>query len=422
DWTEWDRHHMNEEAFSKIALDILDSGDYLNKMPLDKVVSWFLDAPADKFPRQAEINSKFGNPPITLYVDDEFYIDINLWTSSTVSIHQHSFSGAFQVLSGRSLQTTYGFVPRKTICDSLVLGNLETIKTAVLKPGDLQVIDGGCKFIHALYHIDVPSATLIIRTKGSMRNMPQYSYAPPNVAYDPFFIQSESFRRKAQLIGFLADCKHPKLLNRINELVEQSSIPDLCSWILDGGFSDYILAHTNGNLDEIVSSVDITLEPLQARSKEVYNALKSSFIRKLRIVDARTRKLEFKDEDSRLLFAAIENSKDYQSLLKIIEQFFNTKNPEKRLFELITSLNEELDHIDPKYNKFGIDTEFKYLLLPILQNRMEWSELNSFIIKNKIKINLEADVIKKIYHEIRDYSMFNIFFSERFVDQIKKVG
>jgi hypothetical protein len=42
----------------------------------------------------------------------------------------------------------------------------------------------GATFIHSLFHLDAPSVTLVVRTFGSRRDLPQHTYLPPGLALD----------------------------------------------------------------------------------------------------------------------------------------------------------------------------------------------------------------------------------------------
>jgi len=66
-------------------------------------------------PEQQDIEGRFGNPPITMFSGARFYIDVYYWLDGTTAIHQHSFTGAFQVLLGSSIHSRYSFREDKII-------------------------------------------------------------------------------------------------------------------------------------------------------------------------------------------------------------------------------------------------------------------------------------------------------------------
>jgi hypothetical protein len=52
-------------------------------------------------PEQRRSDRAFGQPALTLYHGERFFIEALSSHSGTSAIHQHSFSGAFRVLTGR---------------------------------------------------------------------------------------------------------------------------------------------------------------------------------------------------------------------------------------------------------------------------------------------------------------------------------
>src|SRR5690606_9259923 len=71
------------------------------------VVAWTLARP--QLPHQHDVPAAFGEPPITIYNSNRFHIDVYFWFTGTTATHQHGFSGAFQVMSGSSIHSTFRF-------------------------------------------------------------------------------------------------------------------------------------------------------------------------------------------------------------------------------------------------------------------------------------------------------------------------
>ena len=137
-------------------------------------------------PEQFDPASKFGQPPLTMYRSSRFLIDALFWMDGTTDIHQHGFSGAFQVLAGGSVHAEYAFRLDEPISDALLLGRVEFQRFEILGPGDTRTIGAGKSLIHALFHLERPSVTIVIRTLREPEAGPQYLYHPPSLAIDPF--------------------------------------------------------------------------------------------------------------------------------------------------------------------------------------------------------------------------------------------
>jgi hypothetical protein len=81
-----------------------------------------------------------GQPPAVLYRNADLEIQALTWMQGTTAIHQHGFDG---VLSGTG-------------------------------------------FIHALFHLERPSVTIVVRNQSTVASFPQYTYRLPGVGLNDF--------------------------------------------------------------------------------------------------------------------------------------------------------------------------------------------------------------------------------------------
>ncbi len=176
---------------------------------------------ADPLPLQKDLDGKFGQPPLTVYWQDEFRIELLFWVHALPAIHQHSFSGAFHVLHGSSLHSIWDFDCRETITTRLLYGDLTLSSANVLNAGSTHGILGGNRFIHSTYHLDRPTVSVVVRTNHEQHHSPQYSYLPPTIAYDQPNEGPTTIRR-LQFLNMLGG------LGRFTELV------DIVEQILEG--------------------------------------------------------------------------------------------------------------------------------------------------------------------------------------------
>lgn len=201
----WRRENYDEALFPSIAADALKRSSIPQNTDVWKVVEWCI-AQAE-LPRQRDLPGKFGDPPVTVYSGPRFHIDIYFWFEGTTAIHQHGFCGAFQVMHGSSIHSWYEFDSDRSINTFAQVGRMKLRSCDLLQVGDVQQILGGKAYIHSLFHLDQPSATIVVRTDRSPLELPQYSYYKPNLAIDPFFEQ-ETVIKKTQLAGALLRAKH----------------------------------------------------------------------------------------------------------------------------------------------------------------------------------------------------------------------
>jgi hypothetical protein len=186
--------------------------------PLLDVAAELLDA--TELPKQAKLDSSFGEPPVTLYHGGDFYIDAYIWRSATTSIHQHAFAGAFAVLAGPSVQARYLFDVQDRVSRSLCIGALECVEMTVLPRGAIHRIEPGPSFVHSVFHLAHPSITLCIRSVDLDDYRPQWDYTPPCLAIDPF-ATTPLLTRQLQLLDAMFDTHREEALTAASRLVSR---------------------------------------------------------------------------------------------------------------------------------------------------------------------------------------------------------
>jgi hypothetical protein len=215
----WREQNYNEEVFPALAAEALRGADLPSKVNAWDVIAWTLRE--RNLPTQKDPHANFGDPPITLFTAPRFYIDVYFWLEGTTQIHQHAFYGAFQVLLGSSLHSWYEFDRTESVNAYTEIGEMRLKVCELLKVGDVQEILAGRQYIHSLYHLDQPSATIVVRTEGAPEHLPQYSYHKPSLAIDPFFDNAATTKR-LQCIRALYSVQHADADKHVRELLETS--------------------------------------------------------------------------------------------------------------------------------------------------------------------------------------------------------
>jgi hypothetical protein len=196
----WLEKNYNEDDLPAIAAEALKRADLPSKLSAWDVVNWSLKE--KELPPQRDVSGRFGDPPITIYSGPRFHIDLYFWFEGTTAIHQHGFCGAFQVMLGSSIHSWYEFDLKEKINTFCEIGDIRLKVCEILEVGDVQEIWGGRRYIHSLFHLDRPSATIVVRTDRSPIDLPQFSYEKPSLAIDPFFEQPTTIK-KIQMMGTL---------------------------------------------------------------------------------------------------------------------------------------------------------------------------------------------------------------------------
>lgn len=163
-YSQWRNECFDIDTFPALAYQVITT------FKLDQEINIF-DIPYEllsiqELPQQ-RINhgSSFGQPPLTLYVseDNKFFIEIYLWSSVDMTIHDHPFSGAFAIIEGYCRHDTYIF-DEIGGARQLQTGILTKKKSEILTKGDCRKIYNGGRFIHRNLHLSKPTVTFIIRT------------------------------------------------------------------------------------------------------------------------------------------------------------------------------------------------------------------------------------------------------------------
>src|SRR6266404_1699898 len=158
----WRDENYNENVFPGIAARALSEFNLLERIDPWQIVRWLFTTA--NVPEQMDPDAVFGDPPITLYTGSRFYIDAYYWLDGTTSIHQHSFSGAFQLLLGSSVHSRYRFENPQEINPHFLVGDILLDDVSLLRKGDIREIVAGPQLIHSLFHLDRPSVTITVRT------------------------------------------------------------------------------------------------------------------------------------------------------------------------------------------------------------------------------------------------------------------
>ena len=179
----WLSRSYDEEIFPNLVLDELERDPPWGQVEIADILDWIFGSSQEL--RQPSPGQLFGEPPVMLFQAPRFYIEALFWLSSTTDIHEHGFSGVFAVLAGSSVHSHWRFVLENAINSRMRCGRLERVTTEILRPGEMRLIRSGDRLIHQLFHLEVPSVTIVVRTYVDRDHLPQFTYLPPGLAIDP---------------------------------------------------------------------------------------------------------------------------------------------------------------------------------------------------------------------------------------------
>ncbi len=366
----WREANYDEHAFPSIAAQALIETQLTDRVDPWEIIRWVHQT--TDLPQQADIEARFGNPPVTLYMGSRFYVDVYYWLDGTTEIHQHSFSGAFQVLLGSSIHSRYSFSIEREINPHFIIGKLKLNDVTLLTKGDIQQIVPGSDYIHALFHLDRPSATITVRTKGTPAAQPQYSYKRPSIAYDPFF-KNDLTARKLQTVSLLYAMKHPEADRFLEELIGESDF-QTTFLLLERAFS-YLSSNDMDRLFGLSANTDrcaALLDRARVRHGELIDLLPPVFEEGSRLQDIVKRRGTITSEDHRFFLALLLNVSERERLLAMVKSRFPNRRPIDIVLDWIEELYKTKVLGSNESNALGIDgfdDNYLFVLEGLLEGR-----------------------------------------------------
>jgi ribosomal protein L16 Arg81 hydroxylase len=348
----WLAKHFDERAFPEVAMKALEEMPPRERTNHVDIARHGLLATA--IPRQHDLEATFGEPPLTLFHGQDFHVEALFWIDGLVSIHQHSFSGAFHVLEGSSIHCEYTFAQRERINARMLLGDVTLKGAELLKAGDSRPIPGGRQFAHATYHMDRPTVTIVVRTVSEPENRPQYTYRRPCLALAPQEMQARTMRR-LQLLRMLHRANQAEHDDLSCHLITQSDIlttflvlEQYFQIIQDDGRRERVVAAARLKHGRIVDEVVL---PVLAEDDRI------------RLVRTRVTSPEHSFLRSLLL-----NVPDRPSILKIVRERHPARDAVEVLLELIGGFLVD-ETTGKSRNGAGLDDVSRRMVRGLLEGR-----------------------------------------------------
>lgn len=373
----WLERNYNEELLPAIAAGALKRADLPSKLTAWDVVEWSLQQ--KELPPQRDLAGNFGDPPITIFSGPRFHIDVYFWFEGTTAIHQHGFCGAFQVLLGSSIHSWYEFERREVINTFAEIGDVNLKVCEILETGAVQEIWAGKKYIHSLFHLEQPSATIVVRTDRSPLHLPQFAYEKPNLAFDPFFEQGTT-AKKLQILAALFRAKHPNADRLTTELLNVSDLQT--SYIILSRVRHHLgssqleqLFKLDGPKTRFVKFLDV-VSKRHGAAGEIFGPIFDRLDGVNEIVKLRS---FVTNPEQRFFMALLMNIDSRDPILSLIKQRFPDADPIEKILDWTFDLAET--------RVVGIETS-NALGIP------DFGDLEMLILENLLKGRPDGEIIK----------------------------
>jgi hypothetical protein len=312
----WRARNFDEHVFPEIATVVLSESSPAQHITYADVIDALLFGTA--MPPQPQ-DLSFGQPPITVYSHPRFYIEVLCWMDATTSIHQHAFSGAFHVLHGSSVHTRYEFHPRKRINQHFIIGDVRFAACELLQAGDTRTIHAGSEFIHALFHLDRPSISIVLRTRVEVDTGPQYDYVPPYLAINRF--EKNPVDAQRELIMRMLLATDPAAFTRlVRAVVTEADLPTVYR-MLSFAYTHAVVPPYDLSHDE----VDALAEMARKRFGDLGDTLLTTIASAARIDDIALRRAEVTDLDHRFFLALLMNLPNQVEIYNLVAKRFDSE-------------------------------------------------------------------------------------------------
>ena len=147
-------------AFSDIAVNLLANWNLGNGVSLDTL--WG----AAETSELAGIGDQSKTGLIPLFTGANVRIIGHLWSDAADRLHQHDWTGAFQVIEGQSFNATYDFDERKAV-EEFSIGKILRESFGIFEPGHIQPVSEGRSLIHSVVYSGKPGFAISLRVAGA---------------------------------------------------------------------------------------------------------------------------------------------------------------------------------------------------------------------------------------------------------------
>lgn len=371
----WRDKNYDETIFPALAVEALEKANLPQKISAWEVIEWTLKE--KNLPEQRDLRGNFADPPITLFNSPRFHVDVYFWLEGTTAIHQHSFCGAFQVMHGSSIHSHYEFECRDAVNIFTEIGDMSLKKVEYLEVGKVRKIEAGRQYIHGLFHLDQPSATIVVRTHRSPMSMPQFGYFKPSLAIDPFFEEPNTIK-KLQCLTALIRSEHPDTDRHIGELLEESDFQT--SFTILSRVRAYLQSNQLEQVFNTGSSerrLDAVLEIVKKRHGARADVFPKVFAHQDKVGEIVKRRGFVKNPEHRFFLALLMNVEGKERILSLIKERFPDSDPIEKVLDWTLDLAET--------RVLGVN-------IPNALGIADFGNLDLFVLENLLKDKSDAEI------------------------------
>jgi hypothetical protein len=379
----WRSKNFDETAFAEVATGALGDLPPVGAVDVADIVRWAVLSDSIA-PQQHDTDFGQHEPePLCVYKNDLFHIEVLFWLDGTTAIHQHGFSGAFHVLAGSRVHSCYAFDVHERVNSRLLLGRLRLSDVEYLAAGETRPIWAGSRFIHAVFHLDRPSVSVVVRTPPDKEALPQYSYLKPTVAYASFE-KREQTTRQLKLLDVLRQIGHADYLPCLGELIGRSD------------FETAFLALQRNHPHLEAGEFAALLEQARRRHGRLVDYLPPAFDEEQRLAALNGKRRLVHDANHRFLLALLLNLPDRASIFDFVRRRYDG-DPANRIVAWLDELRRLPGRGDEERNCLGMN--LNEVTLHVVRCLLEGDSFHR--LKERLKEQYEAAEVDGQEQELR---------------------
>jgi hypothetical protein len=409
----WRDQNYDEDVFPLVAAEALAEAAPDKHVSPWEIIRWVFDS--THIPAQQDLPGRFGNPPITLFSGPRFHIDIYFWLDGTTSVHQHAFCGAFQALAGSSIHSHYSFIERRQINEHFLIGEMTLEKVELLEQSMIKQILPGKRYIHSLFHLDRPSATICVRTYHTSSGAPQYNYVRPSFAIDPFFSEPLTIKQ-TQSAALLLNMEHPEAVGMINDLLTRAdfqttfTLLDLARGYLSGKPLENAFGLSTGE-----DQFQKLMATARLRHGELIDLIPPVFEESKRQSNLIHRRSQITSHEHRFFLALLLNVPGRARVLEMVAQRFPARDPVETVMDWMEELSNTKMWGSSEANVLGIenlDEDYLFVFESMLRGRSFEQTMATLAEESSAEFAEEQkDRFAELYNSISDSLLFKSLFS-----------
>jgi len=156
----WRAQGYDDSTFPGVAGEVLASLNPASALTLSGIIEHVVAPP----PGSPLMPAHPASGVFTLFSGPHFALRAHLWGQDIAPPHAHEWSGAFQLLSGASLNGDYTFDVERRFRSTLEIGALRLERCALHREGDVVEVPAGNELIHSVVHVEPGGLALSVRS------------------------------------------------------------------------------------------------------------------------------------------------------------------------------------------------------------------------------------------------------------------